>query len=125
MPSKGSKNNGKLKSSDNGLLAGVVPDFFGQLATDDMGVDFGEVHPSALHSIIARICHLGGYIGFSAPAGGDAVKISVSVGGSSGGRWVRSGQELGTYISYIHGRLQEIERLLKQPPGDSVTTPEE
>lgn len=109
MP-KGAKGHGRQTGGvASGSLIANTPDFFGGLAQDELVVDFREVHPSAIHSIISRVCVAGGYISFASPGGGEAIKLSVSVGGNSGHRWIRSGQELAAYVAYVHNALQAIE----------------
>lgn len=92
-----------------GTLDASTPDIFGDSPQVDMPVDFDNVNPKALHSIIARICRLGGYIGFSAPTGGNAVKLVVSVGGSQGQRWCHDGIELSTHVAHVNNVLAKLE----------------
>lgn len=98
----------KPKGAKKGTIDSTTPDIFGGLPTSDLPVDFGEVSPVALHSIIARICRLGGYCAFSAPTGGNAVKLVVSVDGSTGQRWVHDGHELATHLLHIHKLLDKL-----------------
>jgi len=99
-----SKPKGRAKSN----LSETSPDIFGGLPAINEPVDFGEVSPIALHSIVARICRLGGYCAFSAPTGGNAVKLVVSVDGSTGQRWVHDGHELAAHLLHIHKLLDKL-----------------
>lgn len=76
----------------------VIRNVFGEQPENDLAVDFGEIHPTALHSVISRVCRAGGYIGLSAPAGGAAIKLRVTIGDAGGERWIRSGHELAAYF---------------------------
>lgn len=110
----------KAKGSDNGnekkprraksTLDASSPDVFGGLPQAIIPIDWNVISPAALHSIISRISILGGYIGFSAPAGGNSVKLVVSVGGSQGQRWCHSDGELSAHIAHLNNVLREFER---------------
>lgn len=110
MPAKKEKADAvpKPERGKKGNLDTTAPDIFGGIPTSDLPVDFGEVSPVALHSIIARICRLGGYCAFSAPTGGNAVKLTVSVDGSTGQRWVHDGHELAAHLLHIHKLLDKL-----------------
>lgn len=103
--------NGKVSKSgkSKGTLDSVSPDIFGDSPEVDLPIDWDTLSPKALHSIISRICRLGGYIGFSAPVGGNAVKLVVSVGGSQGQRWNHDGNQLSAHIAYLNNFLATIE----------------
>jgi len=103
---KGGSKNGKAAEPRKEPIPEVKRDMLGELAEDDMAVDFGEIHPASLHSVIARVCRSGGYIGFSAPAGGASVKLRCSVGDAGLERWARSGTQLASLVLAIHKFLE-------------------
>lgn len=103
---KGGGKNGKQGEPSKRPIVEVTRDIFGDQSQDELALDFGEVNPKALHSVISRVCHVGGYIGFSAPAGGAAVKLRCSIGDSAGERWVRSGVELSAFLLTVHKFLE-------------------
>jgi len=105
---KGGKNAQKGEPS-NGVFPEVTRDLFSEFPANDMALDFGEVNPKALHSVVARVCGVGGYIGFSAPAGGAAVKLRCTIGDASGERWTRTGVELSAFLLAIHKLLEGSE----------------
>jgi hypothetical protein len=109
------KPKGKTDAKENGpkraksTLDAATPDLFGDLPQTTIALDWAVIAPAAVHSIIQRICVLGGYIGFSAPAGGTSVKLVVSVGGSSGQRWCHSDQELSAHVAHLNRILLVLE----------------
>jgi len=106
---KGEDQNGKdSKNNVRGILDETGRDIFGDLPQSDLVVDFGEINPTALHSIIARVCRIGGYISFSAPAGGNAVKLGITVGDLIGKRWCHDGHELASALLTVHQQLEKI-----------------
>jgi hypothetical protein len=111
MATKDGKDNGK-KSTRKPVKASPldnIPDIFGERAQDDVASYFADISPTALHSVISRICRAGGYIGFSTPTGGASVSISVTVGGSAGKRFAHNGQELSAFIGHLNNVLRTLE----------------
>lgn len=96
------------RTKPQSTLDAVTPDVFGGLPQAIIAIDWAVINPTALHSIIRRICELGGYIGFSAPAGGASVKLGVTVGGSQGQRWCHSDGELSAHIAHLNNVLTEL-----------------
>lgn len=114
-PISGGGKNAKRGEPSTGVPIEVTRDLFGDLPKNDLALDFGEVHPAALHAIVSGVCGFGGYIGFSAPSGGAAVKLRVTIGDGTGERWLRSGTELAAFLIAIKKRLDE---LTEEPPGN-------
>jgi len=113
MATKKGKTDGATKSEPKvkkSTLDAATPDVFGGLPQIILPLDWNVIAPAALHSIISRISILGGYIGFSAPTGGNSVKLVVSVGGSQGQRWCHSDGELSAHIAHLNNVLRELEK---------------
>lgn len=126
MP-KGFRTNAGPKSKAKNLLDAVTPDPFGDKPKDALAIDWNSVLPANLVTIISRVCHAGGYVSFSAAPGGEAIKFSLSIGGSAGYRWAHSGKELAGYLAVALGAIQDFERrvrdmeeLVRQPNEPSV-----
>lgn len=85
-----------------------TPDLFGDVPQNELAVDFGEIHAGAFRAIIEGVCKLGGYIAFSAPSGGVAVKLSVSVGGATGQRWNHNAQELSANVLHVQKLIEKL-----------------
>lgn len=123
MP-KGFTNGRKKAKADDKPLDLTPRDPFGNSTEIDLALDFGEILPEVIRYVVAGVCHAGGYVSFSAGPGGQSVKFSISIGGSTGFRWASSPQELNGYLAKARDAIQEHHGGYWPGPGVATKPPE-